>query len=217
MNKKIAIGIGVVVVIALVAMFAMNSKNKTEVKDQTSSTKTETTVAQSQTTQTNLKELLGISNPQTCTFTIGEGLGTSTAYIAEGKMRSDSSVKAGETTVSSHMILDGKTTYTWIDGQKTGYKMDFSAMQGNPTKGDVSNTGQANIDPNKNFDFACSPWSVDQNKFSLPSDVEFTDTTKMMQDLTKSPANPAGTNTKDLCASLQEPAKSQCEAAFKAK
>ncbi len=217
MNKKIAIGVGVAVVIALLAMFAMKGKNKTEVKDQTSSTKTETLVQQPQTTQNSLKGLLGMSSAQMCSFSAGQELGTSTAYVAAGKMRSDTTVKINGTDTSSHMILDGNTVYTWMDGQKTGYKMDFSAMQANAPKGYVNNTSQANIDPNKNFDFKCSPWQTDQSKFSLPSDVEFTDTTQMIQDLTKNPANPAGANTKDLCASLQEPAKSQCEAALKVK
>lgn len=228
MNKKIAIGVGVIIVIALLAGFFMRNKNSAEVKDDMGKTLPEQEAAQPQGMQNTLKGLLGMGQSQTCTYTVGEGLGTGTVYINGGKMSMETMVKTGSTTTTSHMVMDGKTSYSWVDGQKTGYKMDFEAMQGNTIKGDVNNSGQANIDPNKQFDFKCSRWSVDNSKFALPTGVEFTDMTKMMQDVQQmqptgqtTPTPGAGTmpagSMDAMCDSLQEPAKTQCLAALKAK
>lgn len=228
MNKKIAIGVGVIIVIALLAGFFMRSKKTTEVKDDMSKTTAQKEATQPQGMQNTLKGLLGMGQSQTCTYSVGEGMGTGTVYISGGKMSMVTMVKAGNADVTSHMIMDGKTSYSWMDGQKTGYKMDFASMQGNTMKGDVNNSGQANIDPNKQFDFKCSRWSVDNSKFALPTGVEFTDMTKMMQDMQKmqptgqtTPTPAAGTmpagSMDAMCDSLQEPAKTQCLAALKAK
>lgn len=228
MNKKIAIGVGVIIVIALLAGFFMRNKNTAEVKDNMGKTLPEQEAAQPQGMQNTLKGLLGLGQSQTCTYNVGEGLGTSTVYVAGGKMRTDTLVKTGTSDFVSHTIMDGQSVYSWMDGQKTGYKMDFASMQGNTMKGDVNNSGQANIDPNKQFDFKCSRWSVDNSKFALPTGVEFTDMTKMMQDMQQmqptgqtTPTPGAGTmpagSMDAMCDSLQEPAKTQCLAALKAK
>lgn len=224
MNKKIAIGVGAIIVITLLVGFFMRSKKTTEVKDDMSKTTTQKEATQPQGMQNTLKGLLGMGQSQTCTYSVGEGLGTGTVYISDGKMSMVTMVKAGNTDVTSHMIMDGKTSYSWMDGQKTGYKMDFEAMQGNTTKGDVGNSGQANIDPNKQFNFQCSNWSPDSSKFTLPAGVEFTDMTKMMQDMQKmQPTGQTqtmptqGQNMAAMCDGLQEPAKTQCVAAMKGK
>lgn len=226
MNKKIAIGVGAIIVITLLVGFFMRSKNTAEVKDDMMKSTPEKEVMQPQGMQNTLKGLLGMGQSQTCTYTVGEGLGTGTVYISGGKMSMVTMVKAGNTDVTSHMIMDGKTSYSWMDGQKTGYKMDFEAMQGNTTKGDVGNSGQANIDPNKQFNFQCSNWAADSSKFALPAGVEFTDMTKMMQDMQKmqpngqtqtipTQGNPPASGMTAMCDGLQEPAKTQCLAAMK--
>lgn len=222
MNKKIAIGVGVIIVIALLAGFFTRSKNTSQVKDEVTAPTGQEEVAQPQGMQNTLKGLLGLGGSQTCTYNVGEGLGTSTAYVSGGKMRTDTLVKAGTSNFASHTIMDGQSVYSWMDGQKTGYKMDFASMQGNTTKGDINNSGQADIDPNKQFDFKCSNWSADNSKFTLPAGVEFTDMTKMLQDMqTATPPGAAGTmpagSMDAMCDSLQEPAKTQCVAAMKGK
>lgn len=228
MNKKIAIGVGVIIVIALLAGFFMRNKSANQVKNSMVLQTPQNEATQPQGMQNTLKGLLGLGQSQTCTYNVGEGLGTSTVYVASGKMRTDTLVKTGTTDFVSHTIMDGQSVYSWMDGQKTGYKMDFASMQGNTMKGDVNNSGQANIDPNKQFDFKCSSWSADSSKFTLPAGVEFNDMTKMMQDMqtnmpsgqtTPTPAAgtmPAG-SMDAMCDSLQEPAKSQCLAALKGK
>lgn len=227
MKKKVAIGVGVIIVIALLAGFFMRNKSASQVKDSMVSPTPQNEAAQPQGMQNTLKGLLGMGQSQTCTYEVGEGLGTSTVHVASGKMRSDTTVKTGQTEVISHTIMDGQTTYSWMDGQKMGYKMDFAAMQGNTMKGDVNNSGQANIDPNKQFNFKCSSWSVDNSRFTLPAGVEFNDMTKMMQDMhtgtttqpntTPNSGQPSAGSMEAMCANLQEPAKTQCMAAMKGK
>ena len=125
MNKKIAIGVGVIIVIALLAGFFMRSKNTAEVKDEMMKPSAEKETMQPQGMQNTLKGLLGLGQSQTCTYTVGEGLGTSTVYISNGKMSMETIVKTGNTDITSHMIMDGTTSYSWMDGQKTGYKIHW--------------------------------------------------------------------------------------------
>lgn len=224
MNKKIAIGVGAIIVIALLVGFFMRSKNTAEVKDEMMKSSLEKAVTQPQGMQNTLKGLLGMGQSQTCTYSVGEGLGTGTVYISGGKMSMETMVGTGSSSITSHMVMDGKTSYSWMDGQKTGYKMDFEAMQANTVKGDVNNSGQANIDVDKQFSFQCSNWTPDSSKFALPAGVEFTDMAKMMQDMQKmQPSGQTqtmptqGQSMEAICAGLQEPAKGQCLAAIKGK
>jgi hypothetical protein len=138
-------------------------------------------------------------------------------------MRGDTEVKTANVTTRMHMIVDGKTSYSWAEGQDTGYKMDFAAMKTDSMKGSDMSQNQTAVDVNKNYNFKCSNWSVDTSKFTLPTGVTFKDMAEMMQGMPKAPTGQTqtiqnqGQNMAAMCDSLQEPAKSQCLAALKGK
>lgn len=226
MNKKIGIGIVVVVIILLAAWGLMRPKAASQVKDTMNKTSEVMPNSAESTAANSLKGLLAMGASKKCTYSVGEGMGTGTVYVTAGKMRGDTQVTAGKTTNISHMIVDGQTSYTWMDGQDMGYKMDFSSLEGNSMKGDVGNNGHYNADVNKNMNFACENWPIDNSKFTLPANVKFSDMSAMMQQklpagapgsMTDGANPPAGGTMEAMCANLQEPAKSQCLAALKKK
>ena len=127
----------------------------------------ETTTAGEQ----SLTELLALGTAQTCTFSQVEG-GEGTVYIANGKMRGDFTSLADGKTMVSHMISDGTTAYTWIDGMPTGFKMMMNAAQ-------VAGQQPGTVDVNQKLAFNCSSWSADASVFTPPAGMQFNDLTAL--------------------------------------
>lgn len=159
MNKKVIISVGVIVLLALGAGGFMLKSATTTNTTNTDSNSSETGAMKS------LKDLLGLGSAQACSFEGG------TVYVSNGKMRGDFTTNAAQGTMSSHMIVDGQTSYIWIDGQSTGFKMTFDAAAQQEAQESVKN----NIDINKQSNYNCKAWSADLGVFTLPKDVTFTD------------------------------------------
>lgn len=217
--KKVILGVIVLLVLLVGGVLLNWPKPTSEVADSTAAKNLAEIQTNSTTEKTSLKSLLAMNKSQKCTFDVEASSGTS--YISSGKMRGDFTAKTGGSTGTTHMIVDGQTSYVWMDGQTSGYKMDFSAMQSNSMKGDVNNTGQVNVDPNRDINYSCTNWSVDSSVFTLPANVKFTDMSAMMDKYQTPPtiAHTPGSNTMDemmaACNKLPEPAKTQCLSSMK--
>jgi hypothetical protein len=111
----------------------------------------------------SLKELIAKNIPQTCTYNIAGNNGT--IYLSGGKMRGDFETKDESGTRKSHMIVDDKTTYIWVDGQTTGYKLVSEETQQSPVS--------AGIDFNQNYNYSCKPWVVNGVVFTPPAEINF--------------------------------------------
>lgn len=167
--------------------------------------------------QKSLKDLFASGISQKCTFMNNEGETNTrgTVYAANGKSRADfSSVTSGQT-VNSHMIVDGKTNYVWMDGQNKGIKSTFDPNQTseNPETADTSK----DTDLNKEVDYACTPWIPDESLFKIPSDVEFTDMSALL--IPSQSAGSQGSQGKNssqcaACDSLTGDTKTQCLSAL---
>ena len=127
-------------------------------------------------------------------------------------MRSDFSTVSNGKTTTMHMIIDGKDSYTWLDGMETGFMMSLST-----TKPANVNAQSQGVDPDKKVDYACQPWIADASLFVVPSDVKFTDYSAMMQGSAGATMN-ANTNTTmnkcAVCDSLTGDSKTQCKTAM---
>jgi len=213
MNKNIIIGI-IIVILLLVGggAFIMSTRTK-PVTAPTTTSVTETNKVQetSQTTPKSLKELLSAGAPQKCSFkdvsnnVDMEGV----SYIASGKIRGDFSTTTEGKSSTGHTIFDGKTSYVWMDGITTGFKMEIDPSV---TSAPESGTQQG-LDLNKAIDFSCDTWLPDQSLFNPPESVTFTSFSAP----TSSAGNPTGGN-QNLCAScnsLTGEQKTQCLTALK--
>jgi len=103
-----------------------------------------------------------------------------TVFFGGGKMRGDFTTTVNGKVEVSHMINDGTTVYTWVDGQAMAMKMAVSAMDNMQSKAPASGQPQPAVDPNAKHDYNCSSWTLDQATFSLPKGVDFKDFSAMM-------------------------------------
>lgn len=213
MNKKVLYAVIAVIVLLLVggAVFVMSTKNKPATTPSTT-TGTVTNKVQEPTKAgpKSLKDLLTAGVPQKCTFKdVSDQVNMEgTSYIAGGKMRGDFSTTVEGKTSTGHSIFDGKTSYVWMDGTSTGFKMEVDPSV---TSTPESSTQQG-LDLNKTLDYSCGVWIVDQSLFNPPEDVTFTSFA-----VPNTSGSPTGGN-QNLCAScdsLTGDQKTQCLTALK--
>lgn len=122
-------------------------------------------------THMTLEQLLGLNDGRIlqCTSRVTNAQGTvinSTAYINGSAIRGDSSIVSGDTTTMSSLILKDGMLYSWTGS--VGMKMKVSASFN--LRSLLSASGQAATQ-----DYACTPWTVDVAKFTVPTSVRFTD------------------------------------------
>ena len=94
-------------------------------------------------------------------------------------------------TINMRMISDGTYMYTWNTETKAqGMKIKITEPTAENTNTTNTNNGSVNLDDK--VDMKCSPWLVDNSKFSIPTDVTFTDLSELMKNI---PTVPAGIPT----------------------
>ena len=204
MNKKILIVIGILLLGGGIGAYLFMSKGTSSTIPDGQQTATSSEAS----AQKSLKDLIGLGQSQECTFSMSEG-NSGTVYIASGKMRGDfTTTSEGQTTIS-HMLVDGNTSYLWMEGQDMGYKfsVDTSAQE-------QGETSQGSVDLDQKADYSCKAWRADSSVLALPEGVEFKD----MSQLT----SPSGTQSQEdtkavqcaACDSAPEDAQAQCRAAL---
>ncbi len=154
----------------------------------------------------SLRELLSMGQAQQCTFT--EASTSGTVYIGDSKMRGDFATTQEGKAIASHVIMSGKSMNLWMDGAKTGFMMTIDPEE---EKAEAKN--QQNIDLDKKGSYKCNAWTVDATKFMLPTNVTFSDLSKMMKPAKT--ATGSGTNACAACDVLTGDEKTQCKSALK--
>lgn len=164
----------------------------------------------------SLKELIAGGVSQQCTFS-DDSSGAQTAgtvYVGGGKVRGDFSATSQGKVMGMHMIADGVTMHTWIDGMTSGFSTSMDATQSG------TNTQQS-FDSDKKIDYRCEPWATDDSKFVLPSGITFQDMAAMMQGTMQGtgagtvPQMQATTAQCQACDQLPDAQKSACRTALK--
>ncbi len=212
MNNKVLLAIGAVILIVVLggAAFIMsNNSSKTPVSTQP----TQSENPASSNNQKSLKDLIASGQAQKCTFKDkSESVDVEgTTYIDNGKMRGDFNSSVGGKSIMMHMIVSDKTSYTWMDGQTTGFKMEFDPEKMTAPTG--SDQSQQSVDVNKLIDYNCSGWSVDSSVFTPPANVKFSE----MGAMTIPSGVPTGVSDLDKCSvcnSLPADAKAQCRSSL---
>jgi len=163
-----------------------------------------------------LAAILAAGRPVKCTVspTADNGNMSGTFYIANGKTRGDYSVTEGAQPMNGHMIVDGQTSYTWFEGQPTGFKITATPTSGNENVPASANKG---FDPNQKVGYNCSPWSADASLFALPANVKFTDMSALAAPAATPPAGAsAGVSGAPIGSAAQCAACDSVPAAYKA-
>ncbi len=209
MTNKIVMAIVGVIILALIIFFATKKQGGDETSEVNNSTTSAETKSEISNETVSMKKLIEGKKDQTCTFSTTEGGAKSdgTVFLSSGKMRGDFSSVISGTTTASHMVYDGTTSYVWMDGQNTGFKMKLDASE--------TQNQQQSIDPNKDFNFSCKNWSVDNSKFNVPGNVQFQDFGTITPPQTNLNGNAnIKTTPSAICDQLPEPSKTQCKAAL---
>lgn len=186
MNKKIVIGIIVMVVLALGAGAWYFTQ-----KDETITPNTATTQPANQEQQTEtsspktINGLMSAGANKKCTLSTTDGNAqvSGTIYIAGAKkMHGEyTTTSEGKNTVSN-MIITKDVQYFWSPDSKQGVKINLSEATVNNQQ-QTSQQNPGGIDTDKEYDFSCSDWTVDEAKFVVPADVNFMDFSGIQQQL----------------------------------
>ncbi len=207
-NKPLLIFGAIAVAVILAGAAVMLTKNSSMTPDNNSTTSTDNEPAANK----SLKDLMTSGDSQQCTFTdkIADADASGTFYVSNGKVRGDYTMNAGGQNIVSHMIVTDKTSYTWMDGQTTGYKMAFDPET--MSDGSTSTDTQKTVDVNKFIDYKCEGWSEDSSVFDPPSNVKFQEFGAMAP----SGAQTTGAQSQcSACDSLSGDDKTQCRTALK--
>lgn len=139
---------------------------------------TPTDQAQPSSQTASLRGLMDLANNQRCTFSDAESKSVGEVMAGGGKVRGNFSTTTDSETVNSHMISDGTTLYLWIDGQTDGIKASIAELE--ELSDNFSAQGQQSIDLNREVDYSCGPWTIDDSVFAIPN-INFQDMGAMME------------------------------------
>ena len=135
-----------------------------------------------------------------------------TVFVSGSNVRGDFNSEQGGKETQSHMIQNGENIYTWTDEPKQGMVMKISKEDAQKYKDEAeSSAGSFNMDDS--YEYSCMPWGSDSSKFTPPSDVQFTDLSAQMEQMTESMK---GNNQSacSACDSLDPEAKASCKQAL---
>jgi hypothetical protein len=214
MNNKIIIGIIVAIAVIAGGAYVVTRNGGTALPGQSN---------RSDQADLTLKALLEAGRPVKCAFHDLDAKTDGTMYVASGKMRGDFDSNAAGRMMKTHMVVEGNTSYMWIDGESTGFKTTFDLNKNG--NNNVNGNAPQGIDAGKKLDYRCDPWSVDQKEFERPSDVKFNDMSEMMKGIVPQGANinggvranvNAGANAAQCaaCDSVPESSRAQCKTAL---
>lgn len=213
MKKSVPlVAIAVLILLGGGAFLLMNRSSSTPIVP-SSTTGTSTSPSSN---ETSLKDLLMGGVAQKCAVVdkINNVNISGMTYLSNGKMRGDyTSIVSGKA-MMTHMIIDGQTNYTWIDGQTDGLKMmmDPKTLE---VKETTAPRQQQPVDVNKMIDYKCSPWTADPTLFTPPKDVQFSEFSKMMTPSGVKLPPGAGQTNCSACDNLTGDDQAQCKTALK--
>lgn len=183
MNKKLIIGVIIAVIVAGGGYLVVNNSKD---KDQNNSTSSQSTGDQKssqsisnsteeiKTEDTNAEKLAKSGKPQHCTFDYASEQSTAKGNMyTDGKGKSRMTIDAVKTAQgnsgTNDMIIRDNKYYSWITtaGQTIGFSGELGSQSG-------SQSSSSTAAPDKNFSMKCTGWTVDNSKFDVPTNVNFT-------------------------------------------
>lgn len=199
MTKTILLVIGIIIAIAAIGG-ALVMSNRSNSSNPTASSET----TSNSSFPKSLKELLALNQSQECNFSDENG-NSGVVYLSAGKMRGDFVSSTGQGSLNSHMIVSDNTSYVWMDGQNTGFKISFD-----PNEIEIPEGTQSTVSLDQKFDFSCKDWSANTSVFAMPTSINFTD----FGSLNLPTGSSAPKIDCSVCDSVPESAKPQCKAAL---
>ncbi|HWB34110.1 MAG TPA: hypothetical protein VG753_02215, partial [Candidatus Paceibacterota bacterium] len=175
--RNIIIAVIVIIIVVLGGWWLLSNQGGagTGTGEQATSTMSTTTSQTGGTgsagSSTTLKAVTAQGGNYTCSLytmtTAGQTRGT--IYGSGGKTRLDLTYQSNDgTSVVTHIIRNGTTSYTWVDGQTMGFKSAITASSpvvSQPQGGVISDDSSVSSD--------CRPWVPDATQFTPPTAISF--------------------------------------------
>jgi hypothetical protein len=197
--------------VVLSACTTSSSDNQTQSQNMVQDQKQ---LQESQTVSGTIKDLMGLDQAVKCTFENPDGQGRGTVYAQGSKAKTEIEIDMDGQKISMNTLVDGEWMYQWGNSMMGNTKMNIKEMEKLGEQYQEQNR-ERNQEPeqvqnyNQELNYNCSPWNGDSSVFSLPSGVEFTDTTKQLTDTINNAENMKQDLCK-MCESLPGEAKTEC-------
>lgn len=151
-----------------------------------------------------IQSLIAAGKNVVCEINMGDQGGSGTTYVSGNKLRGDFTVQIENNPMATHMVSDGEYLYMWTDGstQGTKFKIDPETQ-----KKVATSSGQASVtDFEKEVDLKCTAWTIDNSKFTVPTDVKFTDLSQTINNAIKNqPGSSLPKVDKSICDQIPDP------------
>jgi hypothetical protein len=207
MTKKMSLMIAAILLIVVLGigafLFTRSAKPKTDQAVSTSESTPAPTEAPVAETKGSFKDLLAQKKDVSCTMSDPSTQSSGTIFVSSPKFRGDMTVAVNNQPMETHMISDGTYMHIWQEGTTRGTKFKVDINQ---TPAPATGSAQTQVtDLNKEVNLKCDPWTVDASKFTLPTNVQFSDLSTIM----KSPGKPGGSTPiidKSVCDNIADAA-----------
>lgn len=189
MNKGVLTAIIIAVIVALGSgayFFTQSGETDETGTRQTANQNTDNT---SESHRGTLSSLFGLGQNQVCTYetTDSEGNVTNgTAYIAASGDKFSGSFNVsqlGGNDLTTYIIHDGTYNYMWTSESEEGYKTRIEGDETELFDESSAESTPAGVSDEDNYDFDCRPWTLDNTKFTPPSDINFVDFSAQMEEM----------------------------------
>lgn len=157
----------------------------------------------------SLIDLMRENQNLTCTYS-GEDIGSGTVYLSSGRVRGEFEIETDEGVIDSNIISVDQKIYVWSDDSEQGVTFSVEEIEDVNEEEQRPNT----VDLEEKFDYQCSRWSVNEDFFVPPADIEFIDFGEFMdiESIMQSDQEPIQ-GTQEQCAAcegLSGEARTQC-------
>ena len=211
-NQLIVAAVAVLIILLGLGGYFMLGKSGTKSVN-TTANKPQASNSGSNPIQSSITDLFTSGQTKQCTFDVASanGGGTKgTIYVSGNKAYGTFDMTSSGKTTTTNLIRNDSTFYIWGGALPSGIKMTMDVNQ-MATK--MQGSQYSTFNPSEKVNYNCINWSVDETKFTPPSNVKFIDAAAMMPKTTGTPTTKTGTT--DPCASIADATtKAACENAM---
>lgn len=170
MIKKLAIPVVILILVVIGAYLYLNKPQPITTPSQVNTTETE---------KRTLMDLFKSGSNQICEINDTDNRGT--VKVTGNKSRIDMTTTTNGQTIATHIIVDTDYSYMWNDNSGEGFKFKNPDPTTTSSSSSTPTTESSRFDLNQKVDLRCSPWTVDDSVFALPTNIKFNDLESMMQ------------------------------------
>src|SRR3989344_6582040 len=195
----IAVGIAIIIAVLAGGYFFLNKKSQAP---QESSVTSQEQKSETGFLKSSIKSLLAGGKNVMCSvrYPTGDQSTEGKIYVSGKNMRGDFNMTISGKAMESHMISDGTYMYSWSSetGQGVKMKIDQTEVKASPTS--------ESVDIDKEVDMDCSSWGVDNSKFTIPADIQFTDMSEIMKQTPAAGGQSQQNQGSSVCDRITDPA-----------